>query len=146
MSDLKRPLDLKQFANSLPPGTVNQDPVLGRFVFGSRAVDNLPYLVRPGAAAEIKPDEVLNTPVVVKAHVFTFDTSKEDDRLKYEQILDAIAAKWYVLMFTSRHWDANTQSMKIYIEVVERHRVIEPSTAYDTILSQMNGNAAVPIT
>ena len=144
MSNVKRPVSLADFANKLPPG-VTADPAAGRYVFGSRLEDTLPYLVKPGAVAAIKPEDVVNTPVSVSAKVFTFDLSKPEEHASYQEVLDAIGAGWYKLVYVERKWDTDTKNMRVYIEVITRHRVISPKSEHDVLFDLLNGNKPNPI-
>jgi hypothetical protein len=141
----KRPISLQGFVDNLPEG-VAPSLTAGRFVFGSRMQDTLPYLVEPGAEAVVKPDEVAGMPVSLQAFVFTFDMSKPEDCAKYQTIMNGIASGWYKLVFVQRNWDAEKKSMYVYIEVVERHRVIQAQSAYDKLLDELNNNKGRPIT
>jgi hypothetical protein len=140
MSEVKRSISLKEFASKLPPGLI-QGPGAGRYVFGSRLADTVPYLVEPGAEPVISEKDISNTPVSTQAFVFTFDMSNEEHKKEYEKIIDAIASGWYKLVFVERRWDESIKNMRIYIEVLERHRVIKSVSEYDRILSQMSGNS-----
>ena len=140
----KRILSLTEFANNLPPGIVN-DPSAGRYVFGTRAEDTLPYVVRPGADPAVKPSEVLNLPVTTQVFVFTYDLAKPEHHEQYEQVLNAIEARWFRLRHEERHWDKEKNKMMIYIEVVARHRVIEPQSEYDSLIALLNNAKPQPI-
>ena len=144
MSDAKRLISLKEFAQNLPPGAI-VSPAVGRYVFGSRSVDTLPYLVQPGADAAVRPEDVINTPVTTTAHVFNFDLSKEEHLEQYQAVRNAIAAGWYKEGHIARNWDSDTKNMRIYIEVIARHRVIQRQTEYDAMLSQIQGLKPGPI-
>jgi len=143
--DQKRPISLSEFANNLPPDIQHTDPIMGRLVFGSRLIDTVPYRVRPGAVASVKPNEVINMPISMTAYVYTFNTSDMQQKQAYQTVVHAVAAGWFKLVFAERHWDDKTKSMWIYIEVIERERVIEPTSVYDDVLSKINGNPAMPI-
>ena len=139
MADIKRPISLKEFADNMPPGILH-DPSMGRYVFGSRVEDTLPYLVEPGAEAAVRPEEVLKIPVTQIASVFNFDLSKEAHLKQYQVLVNAIASGWYRTVFVERHWDDNTKNMHVYIEVLNRHRVIKPQSEYDSIYEMMKTN------
>jgi len=130
----KRPISLQGFIDNLPTGAV-QSPTKGRYVFGPRMQDTLPYLVEPGAEAVVKADEVASMPISVRAFAFTFDLSKPEHRLEYQSILDAAASGWYKILFTHRYWDTEKKDMYVYIEVLDRHRVIRPSNPDDRLLA-----------
>jgi len=136
--DTKRALSLKQFVDNLPPGAV-QGPSVGRYVFGSRVEDTLPYLVAPGAEAAVKADEVANMPVSTVVNVYTFDLSNEKDLKAYEGVLNAVETGWYKVIFTERHWDEEKKNMRVYLEVINRYRVIQPTSQFDNLLNQMSG-------
>jgi len=141
VTEAKRLISLKEFANNMPPGIV-QSPEIGRYVFGSRLVDTVPYLVQPGADAAIKPDEVANTPISTQVFVFMFDISKKEELESYQQVLNAIASGWYLKIFVHREYDKDIKNMRVYIEVMARHRVISPIDGYNSLLDQMNGDQA----
>jgi len=139
-----RAISLKEFAQNMPPGIV-QDANAGRYVFGSRLVDTLPYLVQPGADAAVKPDDVLSMPVSTQVFVYTFDLSEPLQLSAYQTLLNAVYAGWFRVIYNERHWDDDKKSMRVYLEVVERHRIIKPVSEYDSVIDQASGNKAVPI-
>jgi len=141
---MNRPISLKEFAQRLPLGMVNE-PTQGRFVFGSRMEDTLPYLVQPGARAELKPDEAYTLPVSLDTQVCTFDLSDPADREEYQGILHAVAAGMYKVIFVERHWDEEKKNMRVYIEYLIRYRVIKPSSEFDVLNDQMNHIVPRPI-
>ena len=141
---MKRPISLADFNSKLPPGATD-NPAAGRYVFGSRLEDTLPYLVQPGAVAAIKPEEVVNTPISVIAKVFTFDLSDPEQHAQYQDILNAVSAGWYKIIFVERKWDETTKNMRIYIEVIMRHRVIAPRSEHDVLLDLLKGARIDPI-
>jgi len=144
MADVPRPISLKSFVDNLPFGAVN-DPSMGRMVFGDRLRDTLPYLVKPGAKAELKEGDEAKLPVHIRAFARTFDLADPSHRTSYEGILNATAAGWYKVLFVQRHWNEEKSDMKIYIEFVERHRVIHPQDAYDAMISEMTAQGRRPV-
>lgn len=139
-----RPLSLQHFVNNLPKGassTLSE----GRFVFGSRIQDTLPYLVEPGAEAAVKPDDVINMPITRQAFAYTFDLSDPKQRESYQTVMNAIAAGWYKPVFVHRQWDTEKKDMIIYIEVWEQHRVIKADNPYDKLMSEALGVKKRPI-
>ena len=110
----------------MPPGVI-QHPASGRYAFGSRIEDTLPYLVLPGADAAVRPEEVSKMPISVNAFSFTFDLSDKEQVEQYQVVMHAIAAGWYRR------------------EHIERHRVIKPMGEFDSLMDQMNNGKPRPI-
>ncbi len=140
----KRPVSLQEFANNLPHGAVS-DGAAGRFVFGSRMQDTLPYWVEPGAEAVVSPEEAMTLPATCEAHTYTFDLSKSEHKAAYESILSGCASGWYRLKYVERHWNEETKAMFVYVEVQNWYRRIKATSTYDRLMEEMRGNKPLPI-
>jgi len=144
MLSSKRPLDLTQFAQNMPPGVIYNSPG-GRFVFGSRYSDTVPYVVPPGGEAAISPEDVPNIPISTTAFAFTFDLSNTEDLQAYQVILNALACQWYQLIYRERIFDKEKKTMTVYLEVLERHRKIPVIDAYTSMINKLNNKEPAPI-
>jgi len=147
MAEMNRPISLKEFAQNLPPSIAqNMGPLDGRYVFGGRACDTVPYVVAPGAAAEVYPEDIPNMPISTKAYAFVFDLSNPEHLIHYQVILNAVHSGWYKQILKETHYDKEKRQMVIYIEVLERHRKIEAVKLYDQYMAKLNNKEPVKIT
>lgn len=115
-------MSLTKFQNGFP-----QPAADGRNLYFNRAdLDGAPF--RGGFAPLLKDDEYENLAHrVCDAHVEQFNLSNEEERSRYQQILDCAANQWFTILFIDRQYDKDAKSWVVLIEWAEWYMEISPA-------------------
>lgn len=83
-----------------------------------------PYRMR-NANEYIQNDDFDYAVLIQEFHCQTFDLSKQEDLEKYRTVVQRQLDGWYTLIDLQKHWDAEHNSMKIWMEWTQNYMEIQ---------------------